>query len=67
MTKAEFLATVAKLYRECNAADSSDGKRNDWMPIRAANWASHLDKILRDMKADGALSAEAHQNFYDDM
>lgn len=73
MTKQEFLAHVAALYRVGNLSDSDSKEREDWTrPAMAAQACcgaldDMLREMLREMRAAGVLTADEHQRFYDDM
>lgn len=66
MTKAEFLAQVATLYRALNTADS-DRPGGDWMVPSMAGSAgcSNLDIMLNNMVRDGALTGSELQSLHD--
>lgn len=69
MTKQEFLSHVAKLYRVGNLSDSDSPERETWTAPEMASDAccGALDKMLCAMIAAGVLTADEHQEFYDNM
>lgn len=69
MTKAQFLAHVAALYRVGNLSDSDSPEREVWTkPAMSGNaCCATLDTMLRTMVTEGILTVEECQNFYDDM
>lgn len=69
MTKAQFLQSVAALYRVGNLSDSDSQEREDWAKPAMAGTAccAILDVMLRNMTREGVLTAEECQAFYDSM
>ena len=68
MTKAEFLASMAKLYRFCNAQDHADApERADWTVPEMAGTAgcAKFDQMLRELVQRGVLTEAEHQTFID--
>lgn len=68
MTKQEFLANVAKLYRVGNRADSEDDpQREEWTKHAMAGEAccAALDMMLVEMVRCGAITSEERQEFFD--
>lgn len=66
MTKQEFLASMAKMYRVANLADSDI--REDWTsPDMARTVCSRFDRMLDDMIESGVLTADERQAFIDDL
>ena len=65
MTKQEFIATLAKLYRVGNASDSDN--RETWTHPNMAGGACCrlLDEMTRKLEDCGVLSAEERQALYD--
>lgn len=60
MTKAQFLAMFAAMYRVGNRADSTDGKLEDWTKPAMAGKAccALLDQMGRELVACGAVTQD---------
>lgn len=69
MTKAQYLAQLANLYRVANASDNDSNENADWtMGSMAGNaGCAGFDKILREMKEHGILTDDEVQAFYDNL
>lgn len=67
MTKPEFLAHVAAIYRVGNRSDSDSAERETWTKPEMAGEAccAALDAMLHAMVRAGALSAEELQQLHD--
>lgn len=67
MTKPEFLAHVAALYRVGNYSDSDSPQREVWTVPAMAGLAccQHLDAMLWTMKREGVLTQDEIQEFHD--
>lgn len=67
MTKAQFLAHVAAIYRLGNLSDSDSPDRADWTrpEMAAGACCGALDDMLRAMVECGALTADEKQELYD--
>tara|TARA_R110002020_G_scaffold39043_1_gene116733 strand:+ start:776 stop:1180 length:405 start_codon:yes stop_codon:yes gene_type:complete len=68
-SKKDFIAKVAALYRIANMSDSDNPERPRWVKPAMAGEAgcAALDTMLRAMLACGALTADEHQEFYDNV
>lgn len=66
MSKQQFLARLADLYRVGNIADH-ESNPNDWTKPEMAGplVCQHFDQMLRDLVKGGVISEEEHQTFID--